>query len=73
MILAQQRGEVCAMVDPEHSFDNERFEYLGGDPMKFASASEDRRGSRRVDDAAGFSCRDGRIWGSSASTLFPLL
>lgn len=32
MALAQQRGEICAMVDPEHSFDNERFAFLGGDP-----------------------------------------
>lgn len=32
LVLAQQRGEMCAMVDPEHSFDNERFEFLGGDP-----------------------------------------
>lgn len=30
MVLAQQRGEICAMIDPEHSFDNERFEFLGG-------------------------------------------
>lgn len=30
MILSQMRGEICAMVDPEHSFDNERFEFLGG-------------------------------------------
>jgi recombination protein RecA len=32
MALSQQRGNLCAMVDPEHSFDNERFEFLGGDP-----------------------------------------
>ena len=32
MALSQQRGNVCAMVDPEHSFDNERFASLGGDP-----------------------------------------
>lgn len=32
MALSQQRGKICAMVDPEHSFDNERFEFLGGDP-----------------------------------------
>jgi recombination protein RecA len=30
--LSQQRGNICAMVDPEHSFDNERFEFLGGNP-----------------------------------------
>jgi recombination protein RecA len=32
MALSQQRGNLVAMVDPEHSFDNERFEFLGGDP-----------------------------------------
>jgi recombination protein RecA len=32
MALSQQRGNLCAMVDPEHSFDNERFAFLGGDP-----------------------------------------
>jgi recombination protein RecA len=31
MALSQQRGNICAVVDPEHSFDNERFEFLGGD------------------------------------------
>jgi len=30
--LSQSRGKLCAMVDPEHSFDNERFAFLGGDP-----------------------------------------
>lgn len=28
--LAQQRGKLCAVIDPEHSFDNERFQFLGG-------------------------------------------
>jgi recombination protein RecA len=32
MALSQQRGNLCAIVDPEHSFDNERFHFLGGDP-----------------------------------------
>lgn len=32
MALAQQRGEIAAMIDPEHSFDNERFAFLGGNP-----------------------------------------
>jgi recombination protein RecA len=32
MALSQQRGNLCAVVDPEHSFDNERFHFLGGDP-----------------------------------------
>lgn len=32
MALSQQRGNLCAIVDPEHSFDNERFYFLGGDP-----------------------------------------
>jgi recombination protein RecA len=30
MALSQQRGNLCAIVDPEHSFDNDRFEFLGG-------------------------------------------
>lgn len=34
MVLSQARGNICAMVDPEHSFDNERFEFLGGDPSE---------------------------------------
>lgn len=32
MALSQQRGNLCAMIDPEHSFDNERFAFLGGEP-----------------------------------------
>ena len=32
LALSQQRGNVCAMVDPEHSFDSDRFAFLGGDP-----------------------------------------
>jgi recombination protein RecA len=32
MALSQQRGNLCAIVDPEHSFDNERFQFLGGTP-----------------------------------------
>src|SRR5262245_27072030 len=32
MALAQQRGKLCAIVDPEHAFDYERFSFLGGDP-----------------------------------------
>lgn len=31
MALSQSRGNVVAIIDPEHSFDNERFEFLGGD------------------------------------------
>jgi recombination protein RecA len=34
MALSQQRGNLCAIVDPEHSFDGNRFEYLGGDPSE---------------------------------------
>lgn len=29
--LSQTRGKICAVVDPEHSFDQEWFEWLGGD------------------------------------------
>lgn len=32
MALAQQRGEICAIVDSEHVFDEEWFAHLGGDP-----------------------------------------
>lgn len=32
MALAQSRGEVCALIDPEHSYDSEWFAHLGGDP-----------------------------------------
>lgn len=32
LALAQQRGEVCAIVDAEHAFDAEWFAWLGGNP-----------------------------------------
>lgn len=32
MALSQQRGKVCAIIDPEHAFDSERFSFLGGYP-----------------------------------------
>ena len=32
MVLSQLRGNLCAMIDPEHSFDEERFVFLGGNP-----------------------------------------
>lgn len=32
MALAQARGEVCALIDPEHSYDADWFAHLGGDP-----------------------------------------
>lgn len=32
LALSQQRGNLCAVIDPEHSYDNERFEFLGGKP-----------------------------------------
>lgn len=32
--LSQARGNLCGMVDPEHSFDNERFKFLGGNPKE---------------------------------------
>src|SRR5262252_10367634 len=28
MALSQRRGNLCAVVDPEHSFDSERFRFL---------------------------------------------
>lgn len=30
MALSQQRGNVCALIDPEHSFDPDWFDHLGG-------------------------------------------
>ena len=30
MAFSQARGNVCAVIDPEHSFDFERFDFLGG-------------------------------------------
>jgi len=32
MALSQQRGNLCALVDPEHSFDSVWFKNLGGQP-----------------------------------------
>lgn len=32
MVLAQQRGEICALIDGEHVFDTDWFVKLGGDP-----------------------------------------
>lgn len=32
LVAAQQRGEVAAVVDGEHVFDEARFKHLGGDP-----------------------------------------
>lgn len=32
MAASQSRGKLCAIIDPEHSFDGERFAFLGGDP-----------------------------------------
>lgn len=34
MAFAQQRGKLCGIIDPEHSFDYERFEFLGGRPKE---------------------------------------
>lgn len=34
MALSQARGNLCAVVDPEHSFDSERFASLGGNPAE---------------------------------------
>ena len=32
MALSQRRGNLCAVIDPEHSYDLDRFRFLGGDP-----------------------------------------
>lgn len=34
MALAQDRGKVCVIVDPEHSFDRKWFRHLGGKPRE---------------------------------------
>lgn len=34
MALAQSRGKVCVIVDPEHSFDRKWFKHLGGKPKE---------------------------------------
>ena len=34
MALSQARGNLCAVIDPEHSFDSERFIFLGGNPKE---------------------------------------
>jgi recombination protein RecA len=32
MALSQERGNLCALIDPEHYFEAERFAFLGGKP-----------------------------------------
>ncbi len=32
LALSQQRGNLCALIDPEHSFDRNWYAHLGGDP-----------------------------------------
>lgn len=32
MALSQRRGNICALIDPEHTFDPKWFELAGGDP-----------------------------------------
>jgi recombination protein RecA len=34
MALAQDRGKVCVIIDPEHSFDRKWFKHLGGKPRE---------------------------------------
>lgn len=34
MALAQERGKICALIDPEHSFDRKWFRHLGGKPTE---------------------------------------
>jgi recombination protein RecA len=41
MALSQERGNLCAIVDPEHSFDNERFSSLGGRPEELLAFHPD--------------------------------
>jgi len=34
MALSQQRGNLCALIDPEHAFDRHWFDHLGGVPTE---------------------------------------
>jgi len=34
MALSQDRGKICVLVDPEHSFDERWFSHLGGNPKE---------------------------------------
>jgi recombination protein RecA len=34
MAHSQQRSNLCALIDPEHSFDSDWFEHLGGNPSE---------------------------------------
>lgn len=38
MALSQQRGNVCALIDPEHAFDPDWFSHLGGIPEELITA-----------------------------------
>lgn len=38
MALSQQRGNVCALIDPEHSFNPVWFSHLGGNPEELITA-----------------------------------
>jgi recombination protein RecA len=38
MALSQRRGNVCALIDPEHSFDPKWFRHLGGVPEELITA-----------------------------------
>lgn len=38
MALSQQRGNVCALIDPEHSFDPVWFKHLGGKPEELITS-----------------------------------
>lgn len=38
MALSQQRGNTCALIDPEHNFDPKWFEHLGGRPEELIMA-----------------------------------
>lgn len=38
MALSQERGNVCALIDPEHSFDEVWFRHLGGKPEELITS-----------------------------------
>jgi recombination protein RecA len=48
MALSQARGTLCALIDPEHSFDSVRFTQLGGRPEELMLQQPDK-----AEDAVG--------------------
>src|SRR5687767_2330259 len=73
LVYAQQRGEIAAVIDAEHVFDEKWFRHLGGDPdqlLKYPSEDEEELtaedvikllmlfGDRRQENRVGFALID---------------